>query len=66
MKKKFKELQLTVAWKVVEKGYGSLTCNVIQSSHIKTSLKIDDVCIVHGYFQFLLCIGLSDGITDEE
>lgn len=56
MKKKFKELQLTVAWKVVEKGYGSLTCNVIQPSHIRTSLKIDDVCIVHGYFQFLLCI----------
>lgn len=48
------------------KGIWSLTRSAVQASHIKASLKIDDVYIIHGYFQFLLHVWLSDGITDED
>lgn len=37
------------------KGLWSLTYRQVQASHIKTSLKMDHVYIVHGYFQLLLC-----------
>jgi len=64
--KKFQSIVTHCGLETGGKGMGSLTHSVVQASHIKASLKIDDVYIIHGNFQFLLHVWLSDGIPDED
>lgn len=60
--KKFRSI--VTNWRLVEKEY-CLWLSVVEASLIEASLTID-VYIIHGYFQFLLHMWLSDSITGED
>lgn len=64
--KKFPSIVTHCGLAIGGKGVWSLTHSVVQASHIKASLKIDDAYIIHGYIQFSWHMWLSDGITEED